>query len=78
MSFKAFPALNFGALEAGITISLPLCGLRPVLSALSETSNVPNPTNWIFSPFFNSSATTSVNAFNAASASFCLIQLSQP
>ena len=32
--------MNFGALEAGITISLPLCGFLPVLSALSDTSNV--------------------------------------
>ena len=38
----------------------PVCGFLPVLAALSDTSKVPNPTNWIFSPFFNSSATTSV------------------
>ena len=42
----------------------------PSRAALSVTSKVPNPTNWIFSPFFNSSATTSVKAFNAFSASF--------
>ena len=34
------------------------------------TSNVPKPTNCTFPSFFNSAATTSVNAFNAASASF--------
>lgn len=68
--FKAFPALNLGALEAAMCITSPLRGFLPSLAALSDTSKVPNPTNWIFSPFFNSSATTSVKAFNAFSASF--------
>ena len=62
--------MNLGALDAAIVISAPVCGFLPVLAALSDTSKVPNPTNWIFSPFFNSSATTSVNAFKDASASF--------
>ena len=70
ISFKAFPALNLGALEAAMCITSPLRGFLPSLAALSDTSKVPNPTNWIFSPFFNSSATTSVKAFNAFSASF--------
>jgi len=69
-SFKAFPALNLGALEAGITISLPLCGFLPVLSALSDTSKVPNPTNWIFSPFLILELRYQLKAFKAASASF--------
>lgn len=70
ISFNALPALNFGDLEAGITISFPVCGFLPVLSARSATSKVPNPTNWIFPPAFNSSVTTSMNAFNAFSESF--------
>ena len=45
-------------------------GLIPSLAALSATSKEPKPTNCTFSPFFNSSVTTSTNAFNALSASF--------
>ena len=63
-SFRAFPALNFGALEAAIVIVSPVWGFLPSLAALSLTSNVPKPTNWIFPPFFNSDATTSVKDFN--------------
>ena len=70
VSFKALPALNLGALEAGILLAAPVCGFLPVLAALSATSNVPKPTNWIFSPAFNCSATVSVKALRAFSASF--------
>ena len=73
LSFNALPALNLGALEAGIWIVSFVLGLIPVLAALSATSNVPNPTNWIFPPFFNSSSTTSVKALTAFSASFLII-----
>ena len=36
-SFKAFPATNFGTLLAGISISSPVCGLRPLRAFLSAT-----------------------------------------
>ena len=69
-SFKAFPALNTGAFDAGILISSLVCGFLPFLAALFLTSKDPNPTNWILSPFFNASVTTSTNAFTDASAAF--------
>lgn len=69
-SFKAFPGLKAGAIQAGITSSSPVCGFFPFLSALFLVSNVPNPTSCIFSPFFNSSVTTSIKAFKDASVSF--------
>ena len=59
-SFKAFPALNTGALDAGIFISSLVCGFLPFLAALFLTSKEPNPTNWILSPLTNDSVTTSV------------------
>ena len=52
-SFNALPALNLGALDAEILISLPVCGLRPVRAALLDTSNVPKPTSAFFSPFLS-------------------------
>jgi hypothetical protein len=48
-SFNSFPGLKAGTLEAAISISAPVCGLRPFRAARSRTSNVPNPINWIFS-----------------------------
>ena len=45
-ALKAFPALNLGALEAAMCITSPLRGFLPSLAALSDTSKVPNPTNW--------------------------------
>ena len=44
-SFKALPALNTGAFEAGIFISSLVCGFLPFLAALFLTSKEPNPTN---------------------------------
>ena len=70
VSFKSFPALNLGALQAAILIVFPVCGFFPVLAALSTVSKVPKPTSWIFSSFFNSSVTVEINAFSASSASF--------
>ena len=52
-SFKAFPALNFGALHAEMLIVSPVCGFLPSLAALLLTSNVPNPTSCTFWSFFN-------------------------
>ena len=69
-SFKAFPALNTGALDAGIFISSLVCGFLPFLAALFLTSKEPNPTNWTLSPSTNAFVITSTKAFNVASASF--------
>ena len=62
--------MNFGDLEALICIVSPVSGFLPSLAARSDTSNVPKPTSCTLSPFFSCSATTSVNAFSAFSASF--------
>ena len=40
-SLNIFPATNFGCTEAGILISLPVAGLRPVLAARSADLKVP-------------------------------------
>ena len=42
-SLKAEPALNAGPREAGMLISAPVCGLRPVRAERSRDSNVPKP-----------------------------------
>ena len=36
-SFKALPGLNAGTLLAAISISLPVCGLRPLRAARLRT-----------------------------------------
>ena len=43
--FNKAPALNLGALEAGILISLPVAGLRPLRAERLATENVPKPVN---------------------------------
>ena len=48
----------------------PVCGFLPSLAARSDVSKVPKPTSCTFSPFFICSATTSVKALSAFSASF--------
>ena len=73
VSFKALPALNTGALEAGIFISALVWGFLPFLAALCLTSKVPNPTNWTFSPFLRAPSTDDTKASKAASAAFLLI-----
>ncbi len=44
-SFNALPGLNAGTLLAGISISSPVCGLRPLRAARSRTSKLPKPIN---------------------------------
>ena len=44
ISLSALPALNLGAVEAGISIFSPVWWFYPTLAALSVVSNVPNPT----------------------------------
>ena len=46
-------------------ISFLVCGLRPVLAALSDVEKVPNPTNATLSPFAKAFVTFSVNEFKA-------------
>jgi hypothetical protein len=66
--FNKLPALNFATRVAGILISLPVWGFRPVLALLLATENVPNPVKASLSPFFNAFITVLVNALMAFSA----------
>jgi|ETNmetMinimDraft_33_1059910.scaffolds.fasta_scaffold06836_2 hypothetical protein len=46
-SFNPFPGLNFGCLEAGIDIALPVWGLRPVRAFRSTTTKLePTIIDW--------------------------------
>ena len=49
---KSVPALNFATFLAGILISVPVCGLRPVRAARLVTAKVPKPTSDTEPPFF--------------------------
>ena len=69
-SFKALPALNAGTLLAGISISLPVWGLRPLRAARSRTSKLPNPINCTFSPLESDDWIDSNTASTAKPASF--------
>lgn len=44
-SLRALPALNAGTFDAAISISAPVCGLRPLRAARSRTSKLPKPIN---------------------------------
>jgi len=46
------PALNEGTFAAAMVMLSPVWGFRPVRSALSFTSKVPNPTKAMESPDF--------------------------
>lgn len=54
-SLSALPGLKAGTLEAAISISLPVCGLRPLRAARSRTSKLPKPINCTLSPFARAS-----------------------
>src|SRR5574344_610298 len=69
-SLRAFPALNFGDLQAAILIVSPVFGLRPSRAARLPTSNVPKPISWTDPPFFSSFDTLSMKDLRAFSASF--------
>jgi hypothetical protein len=74
-SFRPLPALKAGILAAAMVISPPVCGLRPVRSALSLTANEPNPTRVMESPaFFKVASMVLVNASRARPA-FALLKL---
>ena len=48
-SFKAFPTVNFGLLDAGIWIDSPVLGFLPVVAFLWLTLKLPKPTILTFS-----------------------------
>ena len=54
-SLSALPGLKAGTLLAAISISLPVCGLRPLRAARSRTSKLPKPINCTLSPFARAS-----------------------
>ena len=69
-SLSALPGLKAGTLLAGISISSPVCGLRPLRAARSRTSKLPNPINCTFSPSFKAFKIESKTASTAFVASF--------
>lgn len=69
-SLNAALALKTGSFAAGIWISLPVCGLRPLRAAHSETLNVPKWRNTTESPFFRDSRIAVSAAATTASAFF--------
>src|SRR5262245_41659204 len=75
-SRKPFPALNLGVLLAGMKISRPVWGLRPLRAARDMTENVPKPTSVTLSPLLKASWTLSTSAFRAFSASRLVISAS--
>lgn len=62
------PGLNFTTVFAGMLISFPVLGLRPVLADLLDTEKVPNPIRVTLSPPFNALPTESKTASKAAPA----------
>lgn len=64
------PALNAGAVQAGIFKGSPVWGFLPVLAALSLVSNVPKPTSCTLSLFSNAVLITFTKEFIVASVSF--------
>lgn len=63
---NSLPALNLGTLRALILITAPVCGLRPLRAARSDTENVPKPTSVTLSPFFSDVITVLVNESSAS------------
>src|SRR5437588_8707136 len=61
-SLKDFPAFTRGTVAAGIEISLPVAGLRPVRAARSVRSKVRNPGSWTLSPAATASVMTASKA----------------
>src|SRR3990167_10715260 len=67
-SFNFFPALNFAITAAGIFISTPVRGLRPMRAARFDVSKEPKFTIDTFPPLANVLVIASTNVFTAASA----------
>ncbi len=68
-SFKALPGLKAGIFDAAISISSPVCGLRPLRAARVRTSKLPKPINCTLSPFAKVSWIDAKTASTAAVAS---------
>src|SRR5262245_26496402 len=62
------PAANLGTRFAGILISEPVCGFRPVLALRCTEEKVPKPTRVTFSPLRMASTTLVCMQFSALSA----------
>jgi hypothetical protein len=62
------PGANLGTRLAGILISEPVCGFRPVLALRCTEENVPKPTRVTFSPLRMASTTLLCMQFSALSA----------
>ncbi|BAM61482.1 DNA-binding protein HU [Streptococcus dysgalactiae subsp. equisimilis RE378] len=69
-SLRALPALKAGTFEAAISISAPVCGLRPLRAARSRTSKLPKPINCTFSPSARKASIAENTASTAAAESF--------
>src|SRR5688572_28890072 len=67
-SLRPLPGLNLAWLEAGILISAPVAGLRPMLALRFDTENVPNPTSRISSCFLSDEVMASKTASTASPA----------
>jgi hypothetical protein len=65
---SSVPARNLATFLAGILISVPVCGLRPVRAARLVTVNVPNPTKATRSPFLSALVVELMNASSARDA----------
>ncbi len=68
------PALNLATVFAGISIALPVLGLRPVRAALLDTEKVPKPVRTTDSPFDNELVTLSRRDCKARLASALVIE----
>src|SRR5262249_5989995 len=65
--FNRAPAANLATRAAGILISAPVAGLRPLRAARLATENVPNPTSATGSPLVSELVTLSMNASKVVS-----------
>jgi hypothetical protein len=76
MSFSAKPGLNLPFVFAGILISLPVAGLRPIRAARDTAENVPKPIRVTLSPALSADSTEPVKATRAFSA--CTLEYLHP
>ncbi len=72
-AFSDLPGVNLGAFDALISISSPVCGLRPFLVFLSTTLKVPNPTRVTVSPVFIALVLDDKTQSTASCASFLVL-----
>jgi hypothetical protein len=67
-SLRPLPGLNLACIEAGILISAPVAGLRPMEALRLLVENVPKPTRRTSSPFFREPVIASKTASTASPA----------